>query len=47
VGQLYRAFGKAILDGSPFHPSFNDAVTRHRMLDAIVAASCSGQKQAR
>jgi predicted dehydrogenase len=47
VAQLYRKFGKAILDGSPFHPSFNDAVTRHRMLDAIVAASRSGQKQVR
>jgi len=47
VGQLYQAFGKAILDGTPFHPDFNDAITRHQMLDMIVAASRSGRKQVR
>jgi predicted dehydrogenase len=47
VGQLYQAFGKAIRDGGAFHPSFDEAITRHRMLDMIVAAARSGQKQAR
>jgi predicted dehydrogenase len=47
VGQLYWKFGKAILDGGPFHPDFNDAIARHQMLDMIVAASRSGLKQVR
>ena len=47
VAQLYQAFGKAIRDGGSFHPSFDEAITRHRMLDMIVAAARSGQKQVR
>jgi predicted dehydrogenase len=45
VAQLYQKFGRAIRDGVAFHPSFNEAVTRHRMLDMITAAARSGQKQ--
>ncbi len=45
VAQLYQKFGEAIRDGAAFHPSFNEAVTRHRMLDMITAAARSGQKQ--
>jgi predicted dehydrogenase len=45
VAQLYQKFGKAIRDGGAFHPSFDDAITRHRMLDMITAAARSGQKQ--
>ena len=45
VAQLYARFAESIRSGAPMHPSFDDAVTRHRMLDAIVAASTTGQKQ--
>jgi predicted dehydrogenase len=45
VAQLYQKFGEAIRDGAAFHPSFNEAVTRHRMLDMITAAARSGQQQ--
>ena len=45
VAQLYAKLGEAIRDGGPASPGFDAAVTRHRLLDAIVRASESGQKQ--
>jgi predicted dehydrogenase len=45
VAQLYAKLGRAINDGTPMHPDFGDAVARHRMLDMIMQASRSGQKQ--
>jgi predicted dehydrogenase len=45
VAQLYVRLGEAIRDGKPMHPDFGHAVTRHRMLDAIVAAARTGQRQ--
>ena len=45
VAQLYARLGAAIRNGEPAHPGFDAAVTRHRMLDMIVEAARSGQKQ--
>jgi predicted dehydrogenase len=45
VAQLYARLGAAIRDGKPASPSFEAAVTRHRLLDAIVRASDTGRKQ--
>jgi len=45
VGQLYAKLGDAIRNGTPMHPGFDDAVRRHRMIDMIVAAARTGQKQ--
>ena len=44
VAQLYAKFADAIRGGTPMHPGFDTAVTRHRMLDQITQASRSGQK---
>ena len=45
VAQLYARLADAIRDGRPASPGFAAAVTRHRLLDAIVRASESGRKQ--
>jgi predicted dehydrogenase len=45
VAQLYARLGEAIRDGGPASPGFDAAVARHRLLDAIVRASETGQKQ--
>jgi predicted dehydrogenase len=47
VAQLYAKLGEAIRDGKPMSPgpSFDAAVTRHRLLDMIMRASETGQKQ--
>jgi predicted dehydrogenase len=45
VAQLYARLADSIRGGGPAHPSFAAAVTRHRLLDAIVQASETGQKQ--
>ncbi len=45
VAQLYAKLGESIRTGAPMHPGFDDAIVRHGMLDAIVAAARSGQKQ--
>ena len=39
VGQLFARLAQGIRDGSPVDPDFEVAVTRHRLLDAITAAS--------
>ena len=47
VAQLYAKLGEAIRDGGPASPGFDAAVARHRLLDTIVRASDTGQKQYR
>src|SRR5262249_48807664 len=44
VAQLYARLAVAIRERKPASPSFAAAVTRHRLLDAIVRASETGQK---
>ncbi len=45
VAQLYARLGERIQDGKPASPGFAAAVTRHRLIDAIVRASETGRKQ--
>jgi predicted dehydrogenase len=45
VAQLYMKLAEGIRDGKPASPGFDAAVTRHRLLDAIVRASDTGLKQ--
>ena len=45
VGQMWVRFAEAIRTGSKIEPDFDHAVRRHRMLDAIVRASETGQRQ--
>jgi predicted dehydrogenase len=45
VAQLYAKLAESIRDGHPASPGFHAAVTRHRLIDAIVRASETGQKQ--
>jgi predicted dehydrogenase len=46
LAQLYARLGECIREGKPVSPGFAAAVTRHRLLDAIVRSSETGQKQA-
>ena len=45
VGQMWVRFAGAIRGGAPVEADFDHAVRRHRMLDAIVRASQTGQRQ--
>jgi predicted dehydrogenase len=45
VAQLYARLAERIGDGGKMSPGFDAAVTRHRLLDAIVRASETGTKQ--
>src|SRR5262249_25573790 len=45
VGQMWVKFAEAIRNGSAIEPDFDHAVRRHRMLDPIVLASQTGQRQ--
>ena len=45
VAQLYMRLAESIHEGKPGKPGFDAAVVRHRLLDAIIRASESGQKQ--
>ena len=45
VAQLYARLGESIRDGKPASPGFAAAVTRHRLIDRIVRAAETGQKQ--
>jgi predicted dehydrogenase len=45
VGQMWVKFAEAIRAGSTNDADFDHAVRRHRMLDAIVRASETGQRQ--
>lgn len=45
VAQLYARLGEGIRAGKPVTPGFDAAVTRHRLLDLIMRAAETGQKQ--
>ena len=45
VAQLYAKLGESIRNGAPASPGFDAAVRRHRLIDMIVHASDTGQKQ--
>jgi predicted dehydrogenase len=45
VAQLYAKLAESICNGTPASPGFDAAVKRHRLIDAIVRGSTTGQKQ--
>jgi predicted dehydrogenase len=45
VAQAYAHFARDYREGSHLCPTFDDAVTRHRLLDAIETAAATGQRQ--
>ena len=45
VAQSYARFARDYREGTHFCPTFDDAVTRHRMLNAIETAAVTGQRQ--
>src|SRR5439155_1589882 len=45
VAQAYARFARDYREGTRFCPTFEDAVTRHRMLNAIETAAATGQRQ--
>jgi len=45
VAQLYARLAEGIRNGKPISPGFDSAVTRHRLIDAIVRASETGIRQ--
>ncbi len=45
VAQAYARFARDYREGTHFCPTFDDAVTRHRMLEAIENAAATGQRQ--
>jgi len=45
IAQLYVKLGESIRNGTPASPGFDAAVRRHQLIDAIVRASTTGQKQ--
>jgi predicted dehydrogenase len=45
VAQLYGKLAESIRNGTPANPGFDAAVTRHQLLDMIVRAAETGQKQ--
>jgi predicted dehydrogenase len=45
VAQAYARFACDYREGTHLCPTFDDAVTRHRMLDAIEMAAATGQRQ--
>jgi predicted dehydrogenase len=45
TSQAYAHFARDYREGTQFCPTFEDAVTRHRMLDAIETAAATGQRQ--
>ncbi len=45
VAQAYALFARDYREGTHFCPTFDDAVTRHRMLGAIETAAATGQRQ--
>ena len=45
VGQMWVKFAEAVRTSANIEPDFDHAVKRHRMLDAIVRASQTGQRQ--
>src|SRR5207248_3226421 len=45
VAQAYAHFARDYREGTHFCPTFDDAVTRHRMVNAIETAAATGQRQ--
>ena len=45
VAQAYAHVARDYREGTHFCPTFDDAVTRHRMLNAIETAAATGQRQ--
>jgi len=45
VAQLYARLGDCIRAGAPMSPGFDAAIRRHRLIDAIMRASETGQRQ--
>ena len=45
VAELYRRLAQGIREGHAVHPSFDDAVRRHMLLQAIEDSSRTGQRQ--
>jgi predicted dehydrogenase len=45
VAQAYVRFARDYREGTHLCPTFDDAVTRHRMLNAIETAAATGQRQ--
>jgi predicted dehydrogenase len=45
VARAYAHFARDYREGTHFCPTFEDAVTRHRMLNAIETAAATGQRQ--
>jgi predicted dehydrogenase len=45
VAQAYARFARDYREGTQLCPTFDDAVTRHRMLEAIETAAASGERQ--
>jgi predicted dehydrogenase len=45
VAQAYERFARDYREGTHFCPTFDDAVTRHHMLNAIEMAAATGQRQ--
>jgi len=45
VAQAYARFARDYREGTNFCPTFEDAVRRHRMLDAIETAAATGRRQ--
>src|SRR5207237_5272079 len=45
VAQAYARFARDYRDGTHLCPTFDDAVTRHRMLNAIETAAATGERQ--
>src|SRR6266516_3771526 len=45
VAQAYARFARDYREGTHLCPTFDDAVTRHRMLDAIETAAATGQRR--
>jgi len=45
LAQAYVRFARDFREGTHVCPTFDDAVTRHRMLHAIEIAAATGQRQ--
>ena len=45
VAQAYARFARDYREGTHLCPSFDDAVTRHRTLNAIETAAATGERQ--
>ena len=43
VARMYQAFAEAIRTGRPVEPDFDSAVTRHKLVEAVQAASDQGR----